>query len=116
MQIEERNVGHITVVKLSGQITLSDGGDVLLRDKIRSLLQQERRRILIDLGEVSYMDSAGLGQLVQVYATTRKAGGELKLVHLTKRLQDLLVITRLVTVFESFDSEESAIASFGASS
>jgi anti-sigma B factor antagonist len=116
MQIEERTVGDVTVVRLNGQITLNEGSDVLLRDKIRSLLQQGQRRIVIDLGEVTYVDSAGLGQLVQVYATTRKSGGELKLVNLTKRLHDLLVITRLVTVFESFDTEAEALASFGASS
>lgn len=116
MRIEERNVGDVVVVKAHGEITLSAGSDVLLRDKIRSLLQQGHQRLVLDLGNVSYVDSAGLGQLVQVYATTRRAGGSLKLLNLTKRLHDLLVVTKLLTVFESYDSEADAIASFGTAS
>jgi anti-sigma B factor antagonist len=116
MQIEERIVGDVVIVRAHGEITLNAGSDVLLRDKIRSLLQQGHQRIVLDLGEVSYMDSAGLGQIVQVYATTRRAGGALKLLNLTKRLHDLLVVTKLLTVFESYDSEADAIASFRAAS
>jgi anti-sigma B factor antagonist len=114
MRLEERTVGDIVIVRARGEITLNAGNDVLLRDKIRSLLQQGRTSIVLDLGDVSYVDSAGLGQLVQVYATTRKAGGSLKLLNLTKRLHDLLVVTKLLTVFESYDTEADAIASFDA--
>ena len=111
MQIEERSAGDVTILDLKGKITLGDG-DELLKDKIQSLIQQGYKSILLDLGGVSYIDSAGLGELVRAYATTRNRGGALKLVNLTKRLQDLLVVTRLVTVFESFDSEAEGIASF----
>jgi anti-sigma B factor antagonist len=113
MKIEERHVGEITVVTVSGEITIGKGGDVLLKDKVRSLLQQGRLKLLVDLGGVAYLDSAGLGELVQSYVTAKNKGGSLKLLRLTKRLNDLLTITKLTTVFESFDSEPEAIASFG---
>ena len=112
MQLEERTVGDVTVVKVTGDITLSSGGDVLLKDKVQSLLQQGNRKLLLDMGNVSYVDSAGLGQLVQVYATTSHLGGSLKLLRVTKRLKDLLVLTKLLTVFESYDDEAEAVASF----
>jgi anti-sigma B factor antagonist len=112
MQLEERIAGNIAIVKVTGDITLNKGGDVLLKDKVNSLIQQGHRSILVDLGAVSYVDSAGLGQLVQAYVTTRNKGGALKLVHVTKRLSDLLVLTRLVTVFETFDNEAKALASY----
>ena len=112
MQIEERVVGDVAVIQVLGDITLGKGGDVILKDKIQSLLQQGYRKLLLDLGNVSYVDSAGLGQLVQVYATTSHLGGSLKLLNLTKRLKDLLVLTKLLTVFETHESEEAALASF----
>jgi anti-sigma B factor antagonist len=112
MQLEQRIVGDVAIVTVNGDITLNKGGDVLIKDKIQSLIHQGYKSILLDLGGVSYVDSAGLGELVQAYATTRNRGGALKLVNVTKRLQDLLVVTRLVTVFESFDSEAEGIASF----
>lgn len=112
MQIEQRTVGEVAVIQVLGDITLGKGGDVILKDKIQSLLQQGYRKMLLDLGSVSYVDSAGLGQLVQVYATTSHLGGSLKLLNLTKRLKDLLVLTKLLTVFETYDSEEAALASF----
>jgi anti-sigma B factor antagonist len=115
MQLEERQAGDVTIVKVTGDITLNKGGDVLLKDKIQSLLQQNKKKLLLDLGGVSYVDSAGLGQLVQVYATTRNHGGALKLLNLTKRLKDLLVVSKLLTVFESHENEAEALASFGAS-
>lgn len=114
MQIAERMVGDVAIVALTGDITLSKGGDVILKDKVQSLLQQGRTKIVLDLGNVSYVDSAGLGQLVQVYATTKKMGGAMKLLGLTKRLKDLLVLTKLLTVFESHDTEADAVASFSA--
>jgi anti-sigma B factor antagonist len=114
MQIAERMVGDVAIVSLTGDITLSKGGDVLLKDKVQSLLQQGHLKIVLDLGGVSYVDSAGLGQLVQVYATTKNMGGAMKLLNLTKRLKDLLVLTKLLTVFEGYDTEAEAVGSFGA--
>jgi anti-sigma B factor antagonist len=114
MQLVERHSGDVTIVVLTGDITLNKGGDVLLKDKIQSLLQQGRKKLVLDLGGVSYVDSAGLGQLVQVYATTKNHGGALKLVNVTKRLKDLLVVSKLLTVFDTFDSEAEAVTSFGA--
>ena len=113
MQIDQRIVGNVAIVKVTGDITLNKGGDVLLKDKVQSLLQQGHKNLLLDLAEVSYVDSAGLGELVQAYATTKNRGGVLKMAHVTKRLRDLLVVTKLLTVFETFDSEASALASFG---
>lgn len=112
MQIGQRMVGDVAIVEVIGDITLSKGGDVVLKDKVQSLLQQGYRKVLLDLGNVSYVDSAGLGQLVQIYATTSHLGGSMKLLNLTKRLKDLLVLTKLLTVFESYDSEAEAVASF----
>ena len=112
MQIEERAVGDVTVVTVTGDITLNKGGDVILKDKINSLLQQGNKKILLDLGRVSYVDSAGLGQLVQVKVTASRNTAELKLLHITKRLKDLLVVTRLSTVFDSFESEAEGLSSF----
>ena len=114
MQIEERQSGEVTVIRVTGDITLNKGGDVLLKDKVQSLLQQGKKKLLLDLGGVSYVDSAGLGQLVQVYATTKNHGGALKLLNLTKRLKDLLVVSKLLTVFDSYESEAEALGSFGA--
>jgi anti-sigma B factor antagonist len=112
MQIEQRIAGEVAIVKVTGDITLGKGGDVILKDKINSLLQQGHRKILLDLGDVSYVDSAGLGQLVQVHATTTRQGGSLKLLNVTRRLRDLLVVTKLLVVFDAFDSEADALASF----
>jgi anti-sigma B factor antagonist len=112
MQIQQRQAGDVTIVSLTGDITLNKGGDVLLKDKINSLLQQGNKKLLLDLGGVSYVDSSGLGQLVQVYTTTTNNGGTLKLLNVGKRLSDLLVVTKLVTVFESHEDEKEALASF----
>ena len=116
MQLEERMAGNVAIVKVTGDITLNKGGDVQLKDKVNSLVQQGNKQILVDLGGVSYVDSAGLGELVQAFVTTKNRGGSLKLVNVTKRLNDLLVVTRLVTVFETFDSEAQALASFASAS
>ena len=114
MQLDEKMVGDIAVITVTGDITLNKGGDVVLRDKVRSLLQQGRTKLLLDLGAVSYVDSAGLGELVQAYATAKNKGGSLKLLRPAKRLKDLLTITKLVTVFDSYDTEAAGIASFSA--
>jgi anti-sigma B factor antagonist len=112
MQISERMVGDVVIVDVSGKITLGDGGDAILKDKMRSLIQQSQTKVLLNLGEVSYVDSAGLGEIVQAYATVTKAGGALKLLNTTKRIKDLLSITKLLTVFDCYDSEAEAVASF----
>lgn len=112
MQLEQRIVNDVAIVRVTGDITLAKGGDVMLKDKINSLLQQGYRKLLLDLGGVSYVDSAGLGQLVQVHATTTRQGGTLRLLNVTKRLRDLLVVTRLLVVFDAFEDEAEALASF----
>lgn len=111
MQIEEREVDGVTILDLKGKITLGDGDEVL-KDKINSLVLQDRRRILLNLAEVPYIDSAGLGEVVRTYTTVSRQGGQLKLVNLTKRITDLLSITKLLTVFETFDSEAEALKSY----
>jgi anti-sigma B factor antagonist len=112
MQLEQRITGGVAIITVTGDITLNKGGDMLLKDKVQSLIQQGQKNLLIDLGGVSHMDSAGLGGLVAAYVTTKNAGGVLKLVNVTKRLRDLLVVTKLVTVFETHDTEAAALASF----
>lgn len=112
MELEQRIVGQVAVVKVTGDITLNKGGDVLLKDKVQSVIQQGYTSVLIDLGGVSYVDSAGLGELVQAYATAKNRGGALKLLNVTSRLRDLLVITKLLTVFDTFDNEAEALSSF----
>ena len=111
MQIEERVVNNVTILDLKGKITLGEG-DEALKDKINSLIQQDRKRILLNLAEVPYIDSAGLGEIVRTYTTVSRQGGQLKLVNLTKRITDLLSITKLLTVFEAFDSESEALKSY----
>jgi anti-sigma B factor antagonist len=112
MQISERRIDDVVIVDVSGKITLGDGGDAALKDKMRSLVQQGQKKLLLNLGDVSYVDSAGLGEIVQSYATVNKNGGTLKLLNLTKRIKDLLSITKLLTVFETFDTEAEAVTSF----
>lgn len=112
MQISERAVGEVVIVDVSGKITLGDGGDAMLKDKMRSLIQQGQVKVVLNLGDVSYVDSAGLGEIVQAYATVTKAGGSLKLMNTTKRIKDLLSITKLLTVFDTYDSEAEAVAAF----
>lgn len=111
MQIEERIVGDVTILDLKGKITLGEG-DEALKDKINSLTLQNRRQILLNLEGVPYIDSAGLGEVVRTYTTVSRQGGQLKLVNLTKRITDLLAITKLLTVFETYDTEPEALKSF----
>ena len=112
MQLEERVVEDIVIVKITGEITLKKRGDAMLHEKVRSLLQQGHRKLLIDLAGVSYVDSAGLGELVQAHSITRNGGGSLRLFSPTKRLHDLLVVTDLVRLFPKYDDEAQAVASF----
>ncbi len=111
MEIEERAVGDVVVLDLKGKIPLG-GGDELLKDKVNSLVNQGRRKIVLNLENVPYVDSAGLGEIVRTYTTVSRQGGSLKLLHLTKRITDLLSITKLLTVFETFESESDAVRSF----
>lgn len=111
MDIRERTIGSVEVLDLSGSLT---SGEAVgrLKDKVNSLLQQDRRKILVNLGRVSYMDSSGLGELVAAYTTVTRHQGVLKLLNVTKRNKDLLSITKLLTVFDTFDSEDEAVKSF----
>jgi anti-sigma B factor antagonist len=113
MQISERIVSDVVILDVKGRITLGDG-DELLKDKVNSLVGQGRKKIVLNLAEVPYVDSAGLGEIVRTYTTVSRQGGSLKLLNLTKRISDLLAITKLLTVFETFDAEGEAIKSFQA--
>jgi anti-sigma B factor antagonist len=114
MQIQERMSGDVVVLDLKGKITLGEG-DELLKDKVNSLVNQGHKKIVLNLADVPYIDSAGLGEVVRTYTTVSRQGGSLKLLNLTKRITDLLSITKLLTVFETFDSENDAVRSFSAS-
>jgi anti-sigma B factor antagonist len=113
MQITERAVTDVMILDLKGKITLGEG-DELLKDKVNSLVNQGQRKIVLNLAGVPYLDSAGLGEVVRAYTTVSRQGGSLKLLNLTKRITDLLSITKLLTVFDTFDSEEEAVRSFAA--
>ena len=114
MQIDERAIGDVTILDLKGKMTLGEG-DELLKDKINSLGMQDKKRILLNLAAVPYVDSAGLGEIVRTYTTVSRLGGSLKLLGLTKRITDLLAITKLLTVFETYDNEADAVRSFSSS-
>ena len=114
MQIEQRAVGDVTVLDLKGRVTLGEG-DELLKDKVNSLLNQGLKKIVLNLADVPYIDSAGLGEIVRTYTTVSRQGGSLKLLNLTKRITDLLSITKLLTVFETFESESDAVRSLSTS-
>ena len=111
MDIKERVVEGVSVLDLSGKIVLGEG-DLQVKDRIKDLLADGQRKVLLNLGDVSYIDSAGLGAMISCYTTAKREGGQMKLVNLTKRVQDLLTITKLITVFETFDSEKEALDSF----
>jgi len=111
MKIEERTVSGVIVLDLKGKMLIGEG-DELLREKINGLVEEGKSKILLNLAEVPYVDSAGLGEIVRCYTTVSRKDGALKLLNLTKRLQDLLSITKLLTVFETFDSEEEAVKSY----
>jgi anti-sigma B factor antagonist len=112
MEMNERTVGDVTVLDVSGKVTVADGSDRMLSDKLRSLVQQNRKKLLLNLGNVTYVDSAGLGAIVHSYATVKNQGGSLKLLNVTGKLRDLLSITKLLTVFDTYDKEADAIKSF----
>lgn len=111
MKSNSRRVDGVTIMDLSGRITLGEGS-VLLRDQIRELLGKGEKKILLNLGDVTYIDSSGIGELVSAFTTVRNQGGELKLLNLTKKVHDLLQITKLYTVFDVKDDEATAIKAF----
>lgn len=111
MQIEERRSGDVMILDLTGKLTIGEG-DELLKDKINSVLHQGHKKLLLNLANVPYVDSAGLGQMVSTLHSVNRQGGKLKLLNLTSRIEDLLSITKLLTVFDSFDDEREALDSF----
>jgi anti-sigma B factor antagonist len=111
MKIKTRQVDGVTIMDCSGRITLGEGS-VILRDAVRDLLSKGSKQILLNLGDVTYIDSSGIGELVSAYTTVKNQGGDLKLLNLTKKVHDLLQITKLYTVFDVKDDEASAVASF----
>ena len=111
MKTSTRQVDGITILDCSGRITLGEGS-VILRDAVRELLSKGNKKILLNLGDVSYIDSSGIGELDSAYTTVRNHGGELKLLNLQKKVHDLLQITKLYTVFDVREDEATAIKSF----
>jgi anti-sigma B factor antagonist len=111
MTITERKNGNVTILDVEGKILLGEG-DVQLKRKIDELIERNETRLVLNLAKVPYMDSGGLGEIVRSYTTVKRANGDLKLLNATKRITDLLTITKLVTVFEIFDSEDEAVKSF----
>jgi anti-sigma B factor antagonist len=111
IKLNTRQVGDVTVVDVAGRITLGEGSSTL-RDTLRDLVGRNQKKILLNLGEVSYIDSSGIGELVSGFTTVTNQGGQLKLLNLTKRVKDLLQITKLYTVFDVHDDEAASIRSF----
>ncbi len=111
MKSTTRQVDGVTIVDLSGRITLGEGS-TMLRDIVRDMIAKGNKKILLNLGDVTYIDSSGIGELVSAFTTVRNGGGELKLLNLTKKVHDLLQITKLYTVFDIKDDESNAIKSF----
>jgi anti-sigma B factor antagonist len=111
MKIVERQVEDVIILDLHGKILIGEGDDAL-RDAVSRLVESGKKKILLNLADVPYVDSAGLGEIVRCYTTVSRQGGKLKLLNLTKKIQDLLSITKLLTVFETYDSEAEAVRSF----
>jgi anti-anti-sigma factor len=111
LNISERQAGDVTILDLDGKITIGEGS-VALRNAIRRLLGEGKNKILLNLGSVGYIDSSGIGELVSSFTAVNKESGQLKLLNLTQKIQDLLAITKLLTVFDTFDDEGDALGSF----
>jgi anti-sigma B factor antagonist len=111
MKIETRTVGDVWILDCSGKITLGEG-TMVVRNKVRDLVQSGVKKILLNLGDVGYIDSSGIGELMSTYTTVTTNGGQMKLLRLTKRIHELLTITKLLTVFQVFDNEKTALDSF----
>ena len=111
LNIKERQAGDVTILDMDGKITIGEGS-VALRSAIRRLLEEGKKKILLNLGQVGYIDSSGIGELVSSYTAISNAGGQLKLLNLTQKLKDLLGITKLLTVFDTYTDESEALSSY----
>lgn len=111
MKIEKRKKGDVVILDLKGKILIGEGIDVL-RDSINNTINEQETKVLLNFVEVPYLDSTGLGEVVRSYTSIKKAGGVVKIVNLTNKVRDLLSVTKLITVFETFEDEDKAIASF----
>lgn len=111
MKIESRAVSGVTILDIHGKVTLGEGS-AAIRGKVAELLNEGNKNILLNLGDVSYVGSSGIGELVSSFTTVSNQGGQLKLLNLTKKLEELLAITKLLTVFDSYDDEQKAVESF----
>ena len=111
LDVKERQAGDVTILDLSGEVRIGEGA-VALRDSIRNLADQGKNKVLLNLAGVKYMDSTGVGELIANYTTVTRQGGQLKLLSLTEKIQNLLVITKLLTVFDSYENEAEALKSF----
>jgi anti-sigma B factor antagonist len=111
LTVVSREVGGVAVLELKGKITLGEGS-VQVRDAVRNLVNKGTKSILLNLGDVNYIDSSGLGELIGAYTTAKNHGAELKLLKLTQKVHDLLQVTKLYTVFDIYDDETAAVASF----
>jgi anti-sigma B factor antagonist len=111
MKIENRTVGDVHILDCSGKIMLGEG-TMAVRNSVREVLKNGGKKIVLNLGDVNYIDSSGIGELVSSFTTVTNQGGQLKLLNLTKKIQELLAITKLLTVFQVYDSEQAALASF----
>jgi anti-sigma B factor antagonist len=111
MKIETRTVGDVRILDCSGKITLGEG-TMAVRNSVRDILNRDVKKIVLNLADVNYIDSSGIGELVSTYTTVTNNGGQLKLLNLTKKIHELLTITKLITVFQVFDDEQSVLSSF----
>jgi anti-sigma B factor antagonist len=111
LNMKERQAGDVTVLDMDGKITIGDGS-VALRSAVKRLLEEGKKKVLLNLAGVGYIDSSGIGELVSSYTSINNANGQLKLLNLTQKLQDLLTITKLLTVFDVYDSEADALNSY----
>ncbi len=112
LEINERKVGNIIILDLIGKITIGDGSN-LLRDQVNQLLEKNEREIILNFAETTYIDSSGIGELISRHTTTKNQSGHLKLLKLPKKIRDLLTVTRLLHIFETFEDEQEAVSSFG---
>ena len=111
MKIDVRTIGDAKILDCSGKITLGEG-TISIRNTVRDLLESGSKKIILNLAEITYIDSAGIGELVSTYTTVLNNGGRLKLLNLTNKIQQLLTITKLLTVFDTFENEETALESY----
>ena len=111
LDLKERQAGDVTILDMSGEVRIGEGS-VALRDSIRKLADAGKNKVLLNLAGVKYMDSSGVGELIANYTTIKRQGGQLKLLNLTDRIQNILVITKLLTVFDAYENEAEALKSF----